>query len=226
MKYVSYIRVSTQRQGRSGLGLEAQKEAIQSFLASRGGEVLPNAEFREVESGAHNDRPQLALAIERVRATGASLLVAKLDRLSRDAEFILRLRRSGVPFVCADMPEADSTTIGIMAIIAEKERELVKTRTKAALERAKARGKAVGNPNGAKAFGENAGKGAVEARRRKAAEFLERVGRTVKGLRAQDMSLRQIADELNRLEIKARRGGRWQATTVKRVLDALDRETA
>lgn len=225
VKFVTYTRVSTRRQGRSGLGLEAQQEAIKAFLASRNGEVLPEGEFQEVESGAHNDRPQLAKAIARVRMTpGSTLLVAKLDRLSRDAEFVLRLQRSGVPFICADMPEADSTTIGIMAIIAQKERSMTKERTRLALERAKARGKTVGNPMGAAAFGKNARKGATEAKRRKAAEFVDLVGRTVKGLHDQGLTLRQVAAELNRLGVQARRGGQWSANTVKRVLDALDKQ--
>ncbi|MCR5258903.1 MAG: recombinase family protein [Desulfovibrio sp.] len=224
MMYATYTRVSTKRQGRSGLGLEAQQEAIKAFLASRNGEVLPEGEFQEVESGAHNDRPQLAKAIARVRMTpGSTLLVAKLDRLSRDAEFILRLQRSGVPFVCADMPEADSTTIGIMAIIAQKEREMIRARTKAALARAKASGRPVGNPLGAAAFGENAGKGAVEARRRKAAEFVKKVGWAVQSLHDKGMTLRQIADRMNDMKVPARRGGQWSAATVKRVLDALSR---
>ena len=221
-KYVSYIRVSTKRQGASGLGLEAQQAAIRDFLKARGGEVLPGAEFREVESGGHNDRPELAKAIERVRLTGAKLLVAKLDRLSRDAEFILRLQRLGVPFVCADMPEADETMIGFLAVMAQRERRLIAERTSAALKAAKARGRKVGNPNGAAAFGSNAGKGSLEARQAKAKAFVDLVGNTVSALRAQGMSLRQVASELNAMGVQARRGGQWSANAVKRVEDALE----
>lgn len=220
-RYVSYIRVSTKRQGASGLGLEAQQEAIRAFLEARGGEVLPGAEFREVESGGHNDRPELAKAIERVRLTGAKLLVAKLDRLSRDAEFILRLQRLGVPFVCADMPEADETVIGFLAVMAQRERRLIAERTSAALKAARAKGRKVGNPMGAAAFGPNAGKGSLEARQAKARAFVDLVGTTVSALRAQGMSFRQVASELNRMGVQARRGGQWSANSVKRVEDAL-----
>ncbi len=223
-RYVSYIRVSTKRQGKSGLGLEAQQEAIRMFLEARGGDVL--AEFREVESGAHNDRPELARAIERVRLTGAKLLVAKLDRLSRDAEFIFRLQRLGVAFVCADMPEADELTIGFLAVMAQRERRLIRERTKAALAAAKARGKKIGNPMGAKAFGPNAGKGSLEARRAKAADFVARVGSTVSALRAQGMSFRAVAAELNAMGVQARRGGQWSPNAVKRVEDALKAQAA
>lgn len=119
--FVTYLRVSTQRQGQSGLGLEAQQKAVQDYAASCGGAVL--AEFVEVESGKRNDRPKLAQAMQRCRLTGAVLLIAKLDRLSRDAHFLIGLEKAGVEFVAADMPHANRLTVGIMALVAQQERE-------------------------------------------------------------------------------------------------------
>src|SRR5215472_3491493 len=113
-KFVSYIRVSTARQGRSGLGLEAQREAVRQFVAMRGGKIIV-PEFVEVESGKRNDRPELDKALKRCRVTGATLVVAKLDRLSRNAAFLMNLRDSGVEFVAADLPDANTMTVGVMA---------------------------------------------------------------------------------------------------------------
>ncbi len=146
-RFVSYLRVSTARQGRSGLGLEAQREAVRAYVEGRAGTII-SPEFLETESGKRNDRPQLQAALARCRATGATLVVAKLDRLSRNAAFLLTLRDSGVPFVAADMPEANTLTIGILAVVAQAEREAISARTKAALAAAKARGVKLGNPRG------------------------------------------------------------------------------
>ena len=138
-KFVVYLRVSTAKQGRSGLGLEAQREAVQRFVAERGGKIIA-PEFIETESGKRNDRPELAKALKRCRATRANLVVAKLDRLSRNAAFLMTLRDSGVQFVAADLPEANTMTVGVMAVVAQYEREAISARTKAALAAAKARG--------------------------------------------------------------------------------------
>src|SRR5262245_21085937 len=139
IKFVAYLRVSTDRQGKSGLGLEAQREAVQRFIQARGG-VIVAREYVEVESGKRNDRPKLAQALKQCRLTGATLVVAKLDRLSRNAAFLLTLRDSGVDFVAADLPEANTMTVGVMAIVAQHEREAISARTKAALAAARARG--------------------------------------------------------------------------------------
>src|SRR5690606_35546137 len=160
-KCVAYERVSTARQGRSGLGLEAQRKAIDDFAASRG--AILTGRFTEIESGRRNDRPKLAEALHLAKLTGATLVIAKLDRLSRNAVFLLTLRDSGVRFLAVDMPEANDLTVGIMALVAQQEREAISRRTKEALAAAKARGMTLGNPNGAAAL-LRAGKGGAALR--------------------------------------------------------------
>ncbi len=146
-KIVTYLRVSTARQGQSGLGIEAQRAAVLAFL--NGGDWKILREFVEIESGKRNDRVELAKAITLARVHGAKLVIAKLDRLSRDAHFLLGLEKAGVDFVCADMPNANRLTVGIMAMVAEEERRMISSRTKAALQAAKARGVALGGNHGA-----------------------------------------------------------------------------
>lgn len=129
-KYIAYYRVSTERQGRSGLGLEAQKQAVESFVNNP---KLITHVYQEVESGTKSDRPELEKAIKKAKETGATLVIAKLDRLSRNALFTLKLRDSGVNFVCADMPEANHLTIGLLSVIAEDEAKRISDRVKGAL---------------------------------------------------------------------------------------------
>ena len=136
--FVSYLQVSTAKQGASGLGLEAQRKAVEDFL--NGGQWKLISEHVEVESGADDERPKLAEALARCRLHNATLVIAKLDRLSRDAHFLLGLQKAGVRFVAADMPEANEMVVGIMAVIAQAERKMISARTKAALAAAKARG--------------------------------------------------------------------------------------
>src|SRR5829696_8385424 len=142
--FVSYLRVSTDRQGRSGLGLEAQRKAVADFLDGGQWELI--AEFVEVECGKRDDRPKLAEAMALCRLHNATLVIAKLDRLSRDAHFLLGLQKAGVRFVAADMPEANEMVVGIMAVVAQAERKMISARTKAALAAAKARGVQLGRP--------------------------------------------------------------------------------
>src|SRR6478752_175451 len=143
-KFVAYYRVSTARQGRSGLGLEAQRHAVAEYL--NGGRWKLVAEHIEIESGRKNERTELRAALSACRLHRATLVVAKLDRLSRDAAFLLTLRDSGVNFVAVDMPDANRLTVGIMAMIAEHEAEAISARTRAALAAAKRRGVRLGNP--------------------------------------------------------------------------------
>ena len=145
-KFISYLRVSTKKQGLSGLGLEAQRETVSTYL--NGGSWDLKAELVEVESGSKNDRPKLAEALLLCRIHGATLIVAKLDRLARNAHFLMGLRDAGVDFVAADMPDANRMTVGILAVVAEAERDMASTRTKAALAAAKERGVKLGGFRG------------------------------------------------------------------------------
>src|SRR6516164_1733158 len=145
-KFVAYYRVSTQKQGRSGLGLEAQRHAVAEFL--NGGDWKIVGEFTEVESGKRSDRPELARALAMCRLHGARLVIAKLDRLSRNAHFLFGLQEAGVDFVAADMPNANQLTVGIMAVVAQDEAKRISERTKAALAAAERRGTVLGGFRG------------------------------------------------------------------------------
>lgn len=142
--YISYYRVSTAKQGQSGLGLEAQEKTVKDYVQRQGGEIIKS--FTECESGKKDSRAELLKAISESKAKSATLVIAKLDRLSRSVKFIFTLRDSGVDFVCADIPEANTLTIGIFAVMAQYERELISKRTKDALQAKKARGWKAGNP--------------------------------------------------------------------------------
>jgi DNA invertase Pin-like site-specific DNA recombinase len=148
-KTIAYYRVSTQRQGVSGLGLAAQREDVIRVFGN------PEAEYTEIESGKNDDRPQLRVAMEHAKEIGATLVIAKLDRLSRKLSFIALLVESGVPFKCADMPGVDNFTIHILGAVAQRERELTSIRTKSALKILKDRGVKLGNPNAAVSILEN-----------------------------------------------------------------------
>lgn len=214
--YVTYYRVSTQRQGRSGLGIEAQKAAVRAYLDGHGGVTL--ATFTEVESGKLNERPELAAALRRCRQTRATLLVAKLDRLSRNAAFLLSLRDAGVRFVAADMPDMNETVVGIMAVIAQAERQAISDRTRAALAAAKARGVKLGHPatlRASKATAAVASQAAQKAAKARAEELRD----VVNDARAHGrLTLRAVAAHLNGLGIATPRGGTWAAASVARLL--------
>jgi DNA invertase Pin-like site-specific DNA recombinase len=218
-RLVAYERVSTARQGASWLGLEAQRKVIEDFAASRGAEVL--VRFTEVESGRKADRPELAKALHLAKVTGATLVIAKLDRLSRNAAFLLALRDSGVRFVAVDMPEANDLTVGIMALVAQAEREAISRRTKEALAVAKARGVKLGNPNGAQSL-RRAGKGGAALRAAvsaNAASFAADLAPVLADIQAAGTtSLRAIAAELTARGIRTRRGGGWGVGNVKGLL--------
>lgn len=218
-KHVAYYRVSTAKQGRSGLGLEAQQSAVRGFL--NGGLWELTGEVIEVESGKRADnRPQLQEALRLCRTTGATLIVAKLDRLSRDAAFLMQLQNAGVSFVAADMPGANSFTVGVMALVAQQEREAISARTKAALASAKARGTKLGGWRGhaLPSTRAAAASGAVRssAANQRAADVLVSIDRAKQNGAE---SLRQIAKALNTAGVTAPRGGKWGATQVRRIIE-------
>ncbi len=208
--YLAYFRVSTDKQGLSGLGLDAQRAAIVQYLKASGGCLLQ--EFTEIESGkSHKNRPQLLAAITFCQKRKATLLIARLDRLARNVAFISQLMESDVDFVAVDMPHASRLTIHILAAVAEHEREMISQRTKAALAAAKARGVKLGNPNC---------RAALEKARR--ALHRKPVPETAVDimleLRSQQLSLRRIAQKLNESNIHTPNGKRWYASTVKTAL--------
>lgn len=201
-KYIAYYRVSTKQQGNSGLGLDAQKTMVRNYLKED--DVLID-QFEEVESGKNDNRPQLLKAIEKSKSEGATLLIAKLDRLSRNAGFIFLLKDSNVDFKCCDMPEANSLTIGIMACLAQEERELISKRTTAALQELKTKGIKLGNP---KNLTPEARKLGSEAMRLKALQNDNNRKATalIVSLRNAGRSYNKIADELNKSGFKTSRG--------------------
>ena len=219
MRYVAYLRISKAPQGLSGLGLDAQRAAIAALVSQRGGSVLET--FVEVESGKVNTRSELGKALHLVRLTGATLVIAKLERLSRNAAFLLTLQDSGARFIAADMPDANELTVGIMALVAQQERQVISKRTKEALAAAKARGQRLGNPNGAAAL-RRAAKGNVAATAAAAlsasarAQMLEPIVRTLR--QSGFTTLGQIAAELNSRGILSARNRTWHRSSVANLL--------
>jgi DNA invertase Pin-like site-specific DNA recombinase len=219
-KFVAYFRVSTDRQGKSGLGLDAQREAVTSFL--NGGRWTLIAEFTEVESGKRADRPELAKALAACKKQKAKLVIAKLDRLSRNLAFIATLMESGVEFIAADMPHANKMTLQVLAVFAEHERDMISARTKAALAAAKARGQQLGNPNLS-----TARKRAVAAVKASARQFAANVRPIIEEiLRAGAVSHNRIAAELNKRNVKTARGGTWTHVQVGAILRPFEASAA
>ena len=219
--FVSYLRVSTQKQGQSGLGLEAQRKAVDDYL--NGGDWTVIEEVVEVESGKNNKRPKLREAIQLCKASGATLVVAKIDRLARDAAFLLNLKDAGIDFIAADMPEANRLTIGIMALVAEQEREAISKRTKEALAAAKARGVQLGayrdgiyvGGKGSKDTAKNASEARAVLYKCRSAEKLPMIAKVDPD---SSLSLRQIAEKLNELSVPTISGkGSWSANSVRRL---------
>ena len=223
-KFVAYYRVSTARQGRSGLGLDAQRQAVNDYL--NGGRWSLLREFVEIESGKLNARPELEKALHLCKVTGATLVIAKLDRLSRNAAFLLTLRDSGAKFVAADMPEANHMMIGIMALVAQNEREAISKRTREALAAWKKRNpkKRLGNPNGAKAL-RRARKGngaALAVIRQRADNHAAQLRPVVESIRADGITtLAGIAAELNGRDMRTPRGATWHASSVRNLLQRI-----
>ena len=210
---VAYLRVSTREQGASGLGLEAQRRAVDVFCAGHGYQVA--ATFKDIETGKHNARPGLTAALAAARRSGATLVIAKLDRLSRNAAFIMALRDSKADFIAADMPEANTLTVGIMALLAQQEREMISTRTRAALAELKARGVKLGSPehltDAARAKGAAARKATARARANGAVT-------AAVNYRKDGHTLAWIAEQLNEAGETTRDGHPYTPTTVRRLL--------
>lgn len=239
MKAVAYYRVSTIGQGRSGLGLDAQRRAVDELAAHRHLHLLE--QFTEIESGKRNDRPELAAALNHAKLTGSVLVIAKLDRLSRNASFLLALRDSGVRFLAADIPDANDLTIGVLAVIAQAEREAISRRTKDALATIKCRlaagiphrsvrsGRVVerlGNPNGTRAIlasckgngpAVSAAKAAAD---RRALDLATIVGRLQQ---SGSTTTSAIASNLNAQGVLTPRGRTWHPSSVRNLLARLER---
>ena len=225
-RFIAYYRVSTARQGRSGLGLEAQREAVRSYL--NGGAWSLVSEVTEVESGKRNDRPKLAEALRLCRLHKATLIIAKLDRLARNVAFVSSLMESGVEFTAVDFPQANRLTVHILAAVAEHEAKAISERTKSALAAAKARGVVLGGDRGNLAAVRE--RGFVESarvRQAKATGRAQDLGGIIAAIRAEGAtSLRDIAEGLNHRGIPTARGGAWAAVQVSRVLSKLGNDNA
>ena len=219
--FIAYYRVSTARQGRSGLGLAAQRTAVEDYL--NGGRWKLCVEFTEVESGKRSDRPELAKALAACRLHKATLVIAKLDRLARNVAFVANLMESGVDFVAVDMPTANRLTVHILAAMAEHEAAAISARTKAALAAAKRRGVKLGGDRGnLPAVAKKGAKASVRSRQARADERARDLAPTVEELRQDGRnSLRQIAAGLNEREITAPRGGLWQVGQVASLIKRL-----
>lgn len=242
--FVSYLRVSTSRQGTSGLGLEAQREAVAAYIRSRAGAAAqPLKEYVEVESGKANNRPQLQAALRHAKHAQATLIIAKLDRLSRNAAFLLTLRDSGARFVAADMPDACDLTIGVLALVAEHERKMIQSRTKAALAVKRAalareaaalvaqgqrpvrrladgtvRPLRLGNPNGAQCLSGLGNQAAVDALKQGAQDRAEELRDVLRDVDpAGELSARGLAGTLNQRGFRSPRGKLWTAQSIIRL---------
>lgn len=214
-RFIGYFRVSTIRQGIDGNGITSQKDIVRRFVNGQNG--MLEREFAEVESGRKTDeeRPQLAAALDLCKKGKFILVIAKLDRLARNAEFLLRLQNSGVDFVCCDCPNADKFTVGILALVAQRERELIGERTRLGMAAAKAKGVKLGTPNPIKAV-----KAMTRANALAKTEFALKVLPLIREIKSAGVkNLQGICECLNRRGISTRNGKTWHPTTVKNVLD-------
>ncbi len=222
-KFIAYYRACAERERRSGFDIYTQRQAVADFIASKSGTLL--GEFTETESGKTRARPQLQEAIRECKRIEATLVIARIDRLSRNTDFLFALRDSSVLFVAADMPDANTLTVGILALLAEHEREAASRRTKEALAEAKRRGVKLGNPQGARAL-QRAGKGndaAITAIRERANLHADELLPVIQEIRANGAStLQQIADALNASGVSAPRGGTWHPSSVRNLMARMD----
>jgi DNA invertase Pin-like site-specific DNA recombinase len=216
-KLIGYFRVSTQKQGVSGLGLEAQRDCVGNYAKSVGGTIIRS--YQEIESGAKDDRPELAKAITDARRSKAIIVVGKLDRLARDAHLISGLQKAGVRFVACDMPDADETMIGVYAYFGQRERKLISERTKAAMAVAKSRGVEFGTPeNFTQAGREKGAAKAGVAHKRAADDAYGDLSPMIQELREQGLTLDAIASRLNDEGHTTRTGAAWGKMQVSRIL--------
>lgn len=213
MKYVAYYRVSTKQQRNSGLGLEGQQADVRQFL--KDSDELIN-EFTDIDSGKNDVREQLTAAIEYSKKNDAKLLIAKLDRLSRNVSFIFKLRDSKVDFQCCDLPDANTLTIGIFATMAQHERELISKRTKAALQARKERGLKLGTPENLTDEGRAKGRATASARAASNENSIKAM-ELVSLYKEKGLTLKAIATKLNKNGFKTARGNKFQKTTVTRL---------
>ncbi len=216
-KFIAYYRVSTAKQGESGLGLEAQESSVLAYLNGGEWELLDS--FHEVETGkgsnALDRRPQLKAALLACKKHGATLIIAKLDRLARNVHFVSGLLEAGVEFVAADMPHANKVMIQMHAVMSEWERDQISTRTKAALAAAKARGVQLGKAGPANL------RPNIEERKIAAQAFAEKLRGQFQGMQLRGLSQRKMVEDLNSMGIAAPRGGAWSLLQVQRVLKLL-----
>lgn len=213
-RYVAYYRVSTKEQDLSGLGLDAQRTMVENYTKCTDCIIQ---EYVDVASGKSSDRPQLAQAIEHARGARAKLIIAKLDRLSRNAGFIFALRDSGVDFICADMPIANTLTIGMFATLAQYEREVISERTKAALAAKKAKGYKLGSPANLTEEARLKGLAVRQENAKKRKQENMHVAEIIRQKRAEGMTYQCTADHLNSKGYRTRQGNKYKAMTVLRL---------
>ena len=221
MQYIAYYRVSTIKQGQSGLGLEAQQSSVTGYLNSKSGELL--AEYTEIQSGKKDEnRPELQAALRQCRLSGATLLIAKIDRLSRNPAFLINLQDSSTNFVCVDMPEANNFTVGILACMAGYYRQQISDNTKAALKAAKAKGVKLGNPRldeFRNTDTTNARAAKIRNAKQRNADILSIINE-MRDSTGNTLSLRDLTKMLNDAGYTTPRGKEWHPTSVSRVLAA------
>ncbi len=224
-KFIAYYRVSTRRQGLSGLGLEAQESTVKAYVANKQGDLL--AAYTEVESGRKTKRPQLAAALRHCKATGATLIVAKLDRLARNTLFLLQVMQSGAEILACDCPRMNKLTLTVFAAVAEYEADRIRERIKEALAEAKKRGVKLGGFRPEMQVHRDEWEArrkenSAAAHREKADEHALNVGAHIRQAQNAGQTLRQIVQTLNDKNIQTANGGKWYATTVKNVIARLD----
>ena len=216
--FVAYYRVSTQKQGNSGLGLQAQQNTVKNFIGTNN--LLK--EFTEIESGKNDKRIELLKAIEYAKNNNSTLIIAKLDRLSRNASFIFQLRDSKIDFVCCDLPEANTLTIGIMALLAQQEREMISERTKKALQAKKQQGFKLGKPEN---MTESARQKSIAVRKEKAINNIDnkKAISLIESMRRQNISFNKIAQNLNEYGFKTSTGKEFYSMSVKQLFDRISK---